>query len=570
MNSNYQYNLTINDLNSRCFKVTISFLVDQKKELTFFVPFWGPGHCGPQFFGKNVRKFQVFNQKGQMQIFRPLGLGRWKVEFASAGEYEVHYEILALGESAFEAYIDEYRAHVFGSAVFMGVLEEKIIKPKLRVIFPPLWSKISTSLQDIAPRRELFLYEANDYDHLVDTPLFLGCHETDGFLLEGASHELAYSRLPREREYTWKTHIKELCEQAHKLFGSFPFSRYTAYFHFLPKLNSGYGGGSSCFVYGDSRKVLEAEGYSELLILWTRQYLRAWLGKCVCPLEHSTGAVGWAAPFPLLWLEEGLTGFLAELIVLRAGLVQPHGFLSRLVRRVNQYRQTPGRLFESLEESSLKAFERGGDGGWQTVNQSVSCQLKGFLVFFLLCGELYHGHSSFDEFVRSLWDSYLKGENKGFKLVEVLAILQEFCDREIVEKFEEWVTIPGDLNFSRGFQAYGLRVEKERASCGYLGVQFLLSSPFLMVQQVLLDGAAYKGGLFKGDQVLEVDGRKVNKASFAQWIRDLDPGQRLHFKVLRQGRVLELVFLAGQSPELITSLTLEKKDLFDRALGLGR
>jgi len=73
----------------------------------------------------------------------------------------------------------------------MGILNKDLLHPTIELVFPACWSKVTTALKDISPKREIFLYTATHYDELIDTPIEIGCHLTDGFRVFDTDHDVA-------------------------------------------------------------------------------------------------------------------------------------------------------------------------------------------------------------------------------------------------------------------------------------------------------------------------------------------------------------------------------------------
>jgi predicted metalloprotease with PDZ domain len=69
------------------------------------------------------------------------------------------------------SHVDNSHAYLHLPTLLMGILDKTIESPTIEVIFPKIWSKITTGLKDISVKREVFLYEANNYDELIDSPI---------------------------------------------------------------------------------------------------------------------------------------------------------------------------------------------------------------------------------------------------------------------------------------------------------------------------------------------------------------------------------------------------------------
>jgi predicted metalloprotease with PDZ domain len=55
----------------------------------------------------------------------------------------------------------------------------------------------------------------------------------------------------------------------------------------------------------------------------------------------------------MLWVAEGITDYYADVALRRAGLVSENEFLSAQARAMQAMQDTPGRLVQSVEESSF-------------------------------------------------------------------------------------------------------------------------------------------------------------------------------------------------------------------------
>ena len=163
--------------------------------LTFFLPSWSPGSYLMREYARNIRWVKVLDGAGKSLFFNQTHKGQWKIDFdhpemiPSGDEFTVEYEIYCHELTVRTSHIDDSHAFIHGPSVFMGVIDHQILNPTLEIEFPLHWTKVSTGLKDVSEQREIFKYEAPDYDLLIDTPIEIGCHETDGFMVGGKPHE---------------------------------------------------------------------------------------------------------------------------------------------------------------------------------------------------------------------------------------------------------------------------------------------------------------------------------------------------------------------------------------------
>ena len=153
--------------------------------------------------------------------------GQWKIDFEhpelkpSTDEFTVEYEIYCHELTVRTSHIDESHAFIHGPSVFMGVMGHEMLNPTLEIEFPALWSKVSTGLKDISEKREIFKYEAPDYDLFIDAPIEIGCHETDGFMAHGKPHELAFYGPTIKHPHNLKKDMQTIVEYTAELMGEF-------------------------------------------------------------------------------------------------------------------------------------------------------------------------------------------------------------------------------------------------------------------------------------------------------------------------------------------------------------
>src|SRR5690606_20172922 len=117
---------------------------------------------------------------------------------------------------------------------------EELLNPTIQFNFVPLWSKISTALSPVPGfDREVFKYQASNYDELLDCPVEIGCHETDGFKLAESTYEIATYGTMYPHSNDIKKDIKKITEFINNYIAEVPFKHYLYLIHFLPDQ---YGG----------------------------------------------------------------------------------------------------------------------------------------------------------------------------------------------------------------------------------------------------------------------------------------------------------------------------------------
>ena len=214
-----KYRVLIENPEHHIVRVSISGLKGpDEKSLKFFIPSWSPGSYLMREYGRNIRLFKAQSRQGQTLYHRQIHNGVYEVfwnhgDFSHSGnDFVVSYEIFCHECSVRTSLVDISHAFLHGPSFLMGILDKKVTRPSLELVFPPSWSKVTTSLKDISKERSRFLYEADDYDHLLDCPIEIGCHETDGFMHQNKEHHLSFYGNSLPHGHGLKADIKKIVE----------------------------------------------------------------------------------------------------------------------------------------------------------------------------------------------------------------------------------------------------------------------------------------------------------------------------------------------------------------------
>lgn len=545
-------------------------------QLRFFLPTWSPGSYLIREYARHILQI-----KAQAKDGRPLSLERvgkseflldWQAEdFAYQGQdFELIYQVYCHELTVRTSHVNKQHAFLHGPSLFLGVLDHEIRAPKLEVQMPPAWAKITTGLKDISPSRERFVFEARDYDDLIDSPLELGCQETDGFLVEDVPHELAFWGWPLPNKAQVKADMKKIVETVLKTTKDIPYEKYSFITHFAPQLFGGLEHSNSTALQYCPIKFAERKGYLNWLSLVAHEYFHTWNVKRIRPRE--------LGPFPYLeeamtrmhWLTEGLTSFMDELFVVRSGLCRLDEYLEMQRQNLNRYLATPGRKFHSVEESSYLAWIKLYRPDENSANSSVSYYLKGGLVFFILNQRLVDAGHSIDQFIQKLWAIYQERPESGLTRDEVFAVLRELLGEADVEEFESMISSTEELSLEKTFKRMGVEWEfDEQPDKVWLGLRLGGASDRLMVEVVEMDGPAYKSGLNAGDEIVAIEGWRVLKPHWSDWEAALRPDQAYRVLVARQGRLQELAVTPSRAPKTtIKQLVIKDSSKLAHYLGV--
>jgi predicted metalloprotease with PDZ domain len=158
-----------------------------------------------------------------------------------------------------------------------------------------------------------------------------------------------------------------------------------------------------------------------------------------------------------LWLSEGATTYLGNLMLARANLMTSEDFLRSMSSAIADLQTSPGRLVQSLEQSSAEVWTNSNSGVGASKG-TVSYYGKGNVVAFLLDAHirrLTDGVKSLDDGMRLAYTRY--GGELGFTADELRATFEEVAGRSLKAWFAKAIASPGELDYGEMLGWYGLR-----------------------------------------------------------------------------------------------------------------
>lgn len=544
---------------------------DQDK-LRFFLPVWSPGSYMVREYGRHVRRLQVLQGNGEFLYFEKISKNEWEVDWSKSdlktaqNSFTVQYEVYCNEVSVRTSHVNLTHAFLHGPSLFMGITGREEERVELEVEFPPCWSKLSTGLRDISPKREQFLYAANNYDELLDSPIEIGCHETSGFRVDGKDHHLAFLNLPTNIFGDLEKDIQSITEKVANFWGETPYDSYQYITHFFPKTFGGLEHHNSTALQFDPLEVGHEEGYFDFLGLVAHEYFHTWNVKRIRPVELGPFNYHEENYTRMHWLTEGMTSFVDDLFVLNCDISSESYFLKSLTKKMNAYLKTPGRFFDSLEDASFDAWIKLYRPHENSKNATVSYYLKGALVFFCLNSLLdLQGHTLRD-FSAALWNRYKADPNKGMSKDEVLKMIYSMTGIAIGEEFESFISDTGELPLEESCVRSGIEIHWHRPTGLDWGCDLKNRGENVFIENIRLDGPAFKCGLNHGDEIIACGGQRLQATSLAPWQKTLKKGQPLELLISRQGSLLTIDVSPEEMPREIEKLTIKDPKAFKRVM----
>ena len=331
--------------------------------LTLYYPKWLPGEHGPTGPIQEMAGLR-FTANGQILKWRRDLLDGWTF----------HVEV-PQGASTVEASFD-YMSPTGRDGIYTGgqAATDKmtVISWNTLVLYPSSWStdelsyqavlrlpegwKFGTSLSVASQSGNEIKFNPASLTMLVDSPVIAGEFLRVVPLAENPQQEMdiaADSAAALDAPADVFDHYKSLTDQAFKLFGARHFRDY----HFLYSLSDHVAHfGLEHHESNDSRTGERALVDPELRLLVAgllpHEYVHSWNGKYRRPADLSTADYEQPMQTDLLWVYEGLTSYLGDILSARSGIRAPEQFRDSVALIAAHLDNLPGRAWRNLQDTA--------------------------------------------------------------------------------------------------------------------------------------------------------------------------------------------------------------------------
>jgi predicted metalloprotease with PDZ domain len=571
------YTLGMTDPSSHYFEVrlSVSNLPTGDETVALEMGAWRSGRYVLLDFARGVSEFAVEDPRGNVIPWKKTDKQTWTITKEEITSIIVTYKVYANEFNLRTRGLNDEHGFLDPVAVFMYLREYKDIPLTLAINPHGRWH-ITTGLEQMEGRP--FTYEAPNFEYFADCPIEIGNHKDFEFDVAGKKHVWM---MAGDGNYDIDKLIgdtKKIIEENLKFWGRLPYERYIFMLHISPTSGGGTEHLNSTIMGTRPFTFKNERSYRGFLGLVSHEFFHTWNVKQLRPAgitPYDWSKENYSEEW---WLAEGGTSYFDEIIMIRAGFSEADDYVNGLGRQIEQDRQRPGNMVQSVTEASFDAWIGYWRGNQNSYNDETSYYGKGKLATLLLDMEILRlsaGERSLQDVMKAMFERFPVFE-KGYTVEDLRQISEEFAGGSLEEFFEKYIYGAMAYPWEEAFAVAGLRVTpSEEEPKATIGINMSDRDDGVQVRSVVAGSAAAKAGFDVGDVIVAVDGYKVKTSDIQARIGESKPGDRMTMTLFRNGilRTIDVTLGADSVPSYtvarIDSPSEEQKRVYEKWLGVA-
>jgi len=535
------------------------------------MPVWTPGSYLVREFERHVQDFTAANAAGQALKWEKLDKNTWRITTNGARDWHATYRVYANELSVRTSELNSGHAYWNNAALLMYPEGQIALPSTVRVLAPDVW-KVATGLPAVAGQRNTF--RAQDFDVLYDSPFEVSNFKTISFAVKGVPHRIVIDGEGNYDADRVKRDVQKIVETEVEIMGGeLPYPDYT----FILHLRSNAGGGLEHlnstslgyprFGFSDRAERSTSSSpnatpgqpaYRSFLSLVSHEFFHLWNVKRIRPDALGPFDYNKENYTKLLWVAEGITDYYSDLALRRAGLISEQDYLSAAARSFQQLQNTPGRLVQSVEESSFDSWIKFYRQDENSINSQVSYYDKGAILGLLLDLQIRNksnNSKSLDDVLRYLYQEFFK-KGRNYTPEDFQKASEAMAGSSLDEFFSKYVRGREELDYNASLAAAGLKLDRGIRTDGakpvervYFGADTAQEGERLIVRRVYAGSPAYDQGMNTGDQIIALDNMRVTKEQFDARMAEKKSGELINLTIFRFDDLSTLLIKLGGRTE---------------------
>ena len=495
-----------------------------KDEVVLQLPAWRPGRYELGNFSRNIQRLRVFDAAGNTLAAKKNTKDSWKVKTGGSKEILVKYNYYASQADAGGCWLDEEQLYVNPVHCCLYVPEKIHENCFIELILPGNY-RVATSMIMLSDRR----LKAADYHELVDSPLIASAIlQHNSYSVNETNFHIWFNGRCRPDWEKILTDFRHFTLEQVEMMGSFPVGEY----HFLVQMLPVpfYHGvehlASTVLALGPGYRLM-GKLYHDFVGVASHELFHAWNVKTIRPAEMMPYDYTRENYSRLGFVYEGVTTYYGDLFLVRSRVFSVEQFFEEISERIQKHFDNYGRFNLSVADSSFDTWVDGYVPG--IPNRKTSIYDEGCLVALMTDLLIRHKTSnakSLDDVMKALYHDF--GRKKiGYTEHDYITVVENIIGESMTDFFMDYVygVDPYEKLLTELLHHAGCDLRKIPADAyheSHFGFRTITEGGITKVKSVAPDSVADRAGLAKDDEVIAVNGVKVegNLAELTRFYAD--------------------------------------------------
>lgn len=448
------------------------------------------------------------------------------------------------------------------------------LRVSARLVLPPQW-RHGTALTVTQETDGAVEFKTETLRDFVDCPLVCGEHfrtvELKPKNFPPAFLQLA-SEAPSALQLDEKVieKYRNVAAEAGALFGGAHFPSY----HFLVTLSDEVGDNGVEHLSSSLNGVKERDLIDDkkrkgwVAMLLPHEFTHSWCGKHRRPVGMLSPNFHTPERTNLLWVYEGLTQYLGEVLQVRSGLTPQSEFLTELAGKLSYLMHTEGRRWRPLEDTAIAShLLRAASPNWSGLRRSQDYYDEGMLLWLeadTIIRQQSDGRRSLDDFCKKFMGPQRQEKIATYDRTEVIQTLNEVAKYDWEKFIHDRVDVPQTALPLSVVERCGYRLQyatkpsaslddderdwKFVSAADSLGLTFTQAGK---IRSVVPGMAGDKAGLAPGMAVQGVNGRKFSAERMRDAIADSVTKRQIEFLILESDSFRTITVLYADGPKYL-------------------
>lgn len=522
--------------------IDMEFAINGEQKTQLQLPAWRPGRYELGNFAKNVKRVDVFNERGEPLAYKKLSKDLWEVESKNASALKVTYSYYSAELNAGACFADDSQIYMnpVHCCFYIPGREKEECEIHLQI---PKEYKIACSLRT----KENVLFASN-FDELVESPFIASVNlQSDSYVVNGVTFFLHFNgNCKPDMEKIKKDFVKFTTYQA-QFWGDFPFDVYHFLFQITPfKFYHGVEHlKNTVIALGPGYEINNAKVYEDLLGVSCHELFHAWNIKTIRPKEMLPYDYTKENYAETGFVYEGFTTYYGDKNLLSSAVFTQAQYFETLEERLDKHFHNFGRYNLSVTASSWDTWLDGYVPG--APYRKTNIYDEGSLIAFMLDVQIMEATGntrSLKDVCRTLYSDFGR-KGLGYCKDDVMKLCEQVSGKEFSDFFDTHVSAPSDFEeaLKPCFDYLGLHLKKADSALNSerdFGFKTTDNGTFARINLVAPYSPAWKAGLFTNDDVIAVNGMLVRN-NLNSLLSYHQSEQKLELTIISNERVRSVV-----------------------------